>query len=150
MNNIILKPIGIIRTPCTNVDNIPIQGTFESSIEGYIELDNKYRDGLIDLDKFSHAMLIYYFHCSSREDIISRPFLEDTEHGIFALRSPHRPNHLWMSTVKIKEIIDNKMYFTDVDMLDETPLLDIKPYVKYFDQRNNAVSGWVESHFKDK
>jgi tRNA-Thr(GGU) m(6)t(6)A37 methyltransferase TsaA len=150
MNNIILKPIGIIRTPYINVENIPIQGIFGNNIEGYIELDDKYRDGLADLDKFSHAILIYYFHCSSREDTVSRPFLESTEHGIFAIRSPHRPNHLGVSTVKIKEITGNKMYFTDVDMLDQTPLLDIKPYIKYFDQRNDVVSGWVDSHFKDK
>jgi tRNA-Thr(GGU) m(6)t(6)A37 methyltransferase TsaA len=149
MDSIILKPIGVIRTPFNKIENIPIQGTLGNDTDGYVELENKYTDGLIDLDKFSHAILIYYFHRSSREDIVGSPFLEDTEHGIFAIRSPHRPNHLGMTIVKIKKIKVNRLYFTGADMLDQTPLLDIKPYIKYFDQRDNVVSGWIESHFKD-
>ena len=77
-----------------------------------------------------------------------RPFFEDEIHGIFAIRSPHRPNHPGMSIVKINKIIENKLYFSEVDMLDGTPLLDIKPYSKYFDCRENVVSGWLEKHFE--
>jgi len=149
MDSIIIKPIGVIRTPFNKIENIPIQGILGNDTEGYVELEKKYTDGLTDLDKFSHAILIYYFHRSSREDIVGSPFLENTEHGIFAIRSPHRPNHLGMTIVKIKKIKANKLYFTSADMLDQTPLLDIKPYIKYFDQRDNVISGWIDYHFKD-
>jgi tRNA-Thr(GGU) m(6)t(6)A37 methyltransferase TsaA len=150
MDNIILKPIGVIRTPFSKMEDIPIQGILGNETDGYVELEDKYTDGLTDLDKFSHAILIYYFHRSSREDIVSSPFLENTEHGIFAIRSPHRPNHLGMTIVKIKKIKAYRLYFTGSDMLDQTPLLDIKPYIKYFDQRENVVSGWIDCHFKDE
>jgi len=100
------------------------------------------------LDKFTYAIIIYYFHKSQREEVEGKPFLEQDKHGIFAIRSPNRPNHIGFSIVKIKSIKGNKMYFTEVDVLDGTPLLDIKPYVKYFDSRDNVVSGWLDKHFK--
>ena len=81
--------------------------------------------------------------------MISQPFLEDEKHGIFAIRSPHRPNHIGISIVKIKSITENKVYFTEVDMLDKTPLLDIKPFVKQFDNREDVISGWVDKHFEN-
>ncbi len=149
MQNIIITPVGKIHTPYKNIKDIPVQGIFGNNVEGYVELYNKYTDGLLDLDKFSHAILIYYFHRSSRVDITGRPFLENINHGIFAIRSPHRPNHLGISIVTIKEIDVNRLYFTDVDMLDGTPLIDIKPYIKYFDQPKNTVSGWLENHFNN-
>lgn len=149
MQNIIINPVGIIHTPFKDIEDIPIQGIFSNNTEGYIELENKYTGGLKDLDKFSHAILIYYFHRSSRADITGQPFLENINHGIFAIRSPHRPNHLGMSTVKIKKIYRNILYFTDVDILDGTPLIDIKPYIKYFDQPKNVVSGWLQNHFNN-
>jgi len=148
MNQIIVHPIGIIHSPYKESKDIPIQGIFKSKVEAWIELENKYINGLKDLDKFSHAIIIYYFHKSQREEIEGKPFLEQNKHGIFAIRSPHRPNHIGLSIVRIKSIKGNKMYFTEVDVLDETPLLDIKPYVKYFDSRNNVVSGWLDKHFK--
>jgi len=114
-----------------------------------VELEEKYVDGLKDLDGFSHAIILYYFHRSQREDIVGRPFLEQNEHGIFAIRSPHRPNHIGFSIIKIKKIKANRLYFTEVDMLDQTPVLDIKPYVRYFDSRDNVKCGWLDKHFKD-
>ncbi len=144
-----IKPIGIIHTPYNEPKDIPIQGIFKSEVEGWIELDGQYSAGLKDLDGFSHAILIYHFHLSTKEHLEGKPFLEDETHGIFAIRSPHRPNHLGLSIVKIKRIEDNHVYFTEVDMLDGTPLLDIKPYSQHFDCRNNVVSGWLEKHFQD-
>ena len=149
MNRIIMHPIGIIHSPYKEARDIPIQGTFKNNIKAWIELKDKYVPGLKDLDKFSHAILIYYFHRSHREDIEGIPFLEQEKHGIFAIRSPHRPNHIGLSIVKIERIEGNKMHFTEVDILDETPLLDIKPYVKYFDSRSNVISGWLDKHFKN-
>ena len=149
MEQIIMHPIGKICSPYKESTDIPIQGTFKSDVEAWIELKDKYAGGLKDLDEFSHAIILYYFHKSQREEIEGRPFLEQDKHGIFAIRSPHRPNHLGLSIVKIKKIEANKMYFTEVDVLDGTPVLDIKPYVKYFDSRDNVKSGWLDKHFKD-
>jgi len=143
-----MHPIGIIHSPYKESKNIPIQGIFKDGIEAWIELKDKYVKGLKDLDKFTYAIIIYYFHKSQREEVEGKPFLEQDKHGIFAIRSPNRPNHIGFSIVKIKSIKGNKMYFTEVDVLDGTPLLDIKPYVKYFDSRDNVVSGWLDKHFK--
>ena len=150
MEKIVMCSIGIIHSPYKDSTDIPIQGTFRSDVEARIELKDKYVGGLKDLDKFSHAIILYYFHKSQREDIEARPFLESDKHGIFAIRSPHRPNHIGFSIVKIKKIEANKMYFTEVDVLDQTPVLDIKPYVKYFDSRDNVTCGWLDKHFKDR
>jgi len=149
MDQITVRPIGIIHSPYKEAKGIPIQGAFDDKIEAWVELRDEYADGLKDLDGFSHATLIYYFHRSQREEIEGRPFLEQEKHGIFAIRSPHRPNHIGLSVVKIKSIRGNRMYFTEVDALDGTPLLDIKPYVKYFDSRDNVISGWLDKHFAD-
>ena len=149
MEQIIMHPIGKICSPYKESTDIPIQGTFKSDVEAWIELKDKYAGGLKNLDEFSHAIILYYFHKSQREEIEGRPFLEQDKHGIFAIRSPHRPNHIGLSIVKIKRIEVNKLYFTEVDMLDGTPVLDIKPYVKYFDSRDNVKSGWLDKHFKD-
>jgi tRNA-Thr(GGU) m(6)t(6)A37 methyltransferase TsaA len=149
MNQITLKPIGAIHSPYKEVKDIPIQGRFKDDVEAWLELKDEYVKGLKDLDKFSHAILLYYFHKSDKENIEGKPFLEDDKHGVFAIRSPHRPNHIGFSVVKIKNIQENKVYFTQVDMINGTPLLDIKPYVKYFDSRENAISGWLDKHFKD-
>ena len=149
MNQIIIHPIGIIHSPYKEDKDIPIQGTFKDKVEAWLELKNEYADGLRDLNKFSHAIIIYYFHRSQREEIEGRPFLEQNKHGIFAIRSPHRPNHIGLSIVKIKRIKANKVYSTEVDVLDGTPLLDIKPYVKYFDSRANVISGWLDKHFRN-
>ena len=149
VNKITIRPIGIIHSPYKEKKDIPIQGKFRSKVEAYIELKKKYVKGLKDLDKFSHAIILYYFHKSQREDIEGKPFLEDEKHGIFAIRSPHRPNHIGISIVKIQKIIKNKLYFTKVDVFDGTPVIDIKPYVKHFDEQQNVVSGWTEKHFQD-
>ena len=148
MEQIIMRPIGLIHSPYKESKDLPIQGAFNDKIEAWLELKDKYVNGLKDLDGFSHAIIIYYFHKSHRVEIEGRPYLEENRHGIFAIRSPHRPNHIGFSITKIKSIEANKVYFTEVDVLDGTPLLDIKPYVKYFDNRDNAISGWLEKHFK--
>lgn len=149
MNQITMYPIGKIHSPYKKSKQIPIQGRFKDDVEAWVELDKKYTKGLKDLDKFSHCILIYYFHKSNKETIEGKPFLEDKKHGIFAIRSPHRPNHIGFSVVKIQKIQGNKLYFTELDIIDGTPLLDIKPYVKYFDCREDVISGWLDKHFKN-
>jgi tRNA-Thr(GGU) m(6)t(6)A37 methyltransferase TsaA len=145
-----LKPIGIIHTPYKEPKGIPIQGKFEKSVTGTIEIFPEYKKGLKDVEGFSHLILIYYFNRSKEEKLIGKPFLEDEEHGIFAIRSPHRPNHVGFSIVKVEKVKDNTVIFSEVDMLDKTPLLDIKPYVSHFDSRNNVKNGWIERHFKNR
>lgn len=149
MKQITMHPIGVIHSPFKNTEGIPIQGIFNPHVEAWVELNEKYVKGLKDLDGFSHAILLYYFHKSQKEEIEGTPFLENRKHGIFAIRSPHRPNHIGFSIVKIKKIHHNKLYFSEVDMLDGTPVLDIKPYISYVDKRENAVAGWFETHIKN-
>jgi tRNA-Thr(GGU) m(6)t(6)A37 methyltransferase TsaA len=149
MDKMEIEPIGIIRTPYSEPREMPIQGRFKDDVEGWIELEERYVPGLKDLDQFSHQILIYYFHRSDREELEGRPYLEDQTHGIFAIRSPHRPNHLGLSVVKLQRIEGSRVYFTEVDVLDRTPLLDIKPYVEHFDRREGVRSGWLDDHFAD-
>lgn len=149
MKEITMTPIGIIHSPYKQVKDMPIQGKFKPEVTAYVELKDEYASGFKDLDGFSHAIIIYYFHKSQKEEVVGKPFLEDKEHGIFAIRSPHRPNHIGLSVVKIEGIEDNKLYFSEVDILDMTPVLDIKPYIRYFDIRENVISGWVDKHFEN-
>jgi len=150
MEQIIINPIGIVHSPYKNAKGIPIQGKFKNEAEAYVELSKKYQPGLKDLDDFSHAILIYYFHNEKEEKLTARPYLEKEEHGIFAIRSPYRPNRIGISIVKISKIEQNRLYFTEVDVFDGTPVIDIKPYVEYFDKREQIKNGWIEKHFKEK
>ena len=102
-----IKPIGIIHTPYKEPKGIPIQGKFEKGITGRLELFPEYQDGLKDVEGFSHIILIYYFDRSKKEELVGKPFLEDETHGIFAIRSPHRPNHIGLSIVKIERVEKN-------------------------------------------
>ena len=149
MERINMHSIGVVHSPYHELKGTPIQGIFAEDVEAWVELKDQYVGGLKDLDGFSHAILLYHFHLSDREEIVAKPYLEDQEHGIFAIRGPHRPNHIGFSIVKITKIEGNRLYFADVDILDGTPVLDIKPYVKEFDSRPDAVSGWIERHFQD-
>lgn len=146
---IILKSIGIIHTPYKEPRGIPIQGRFEKDVTGQAEVFVEYQDGLKDIENFSHIILIYYFDRSKDEKLIGKPFLEDERHGIFAIRSPHRPNHIGLSIVKLHKVDGNIVTFSEVDMLNGTPLLDIKPYVSHFDSRENVKNGWIDKHLRN-
>ena len=146
---ITIKPIGIIHTPYKDSKGISIQGKFDKNAEGQIEVLSEYAQGIKDVKGFSHIILIYYFDRAKEELLSGKPYLEDEPHGIFAIRSPMRPNHIGISIVKLEKIESNIITFSEVDMLDKTPLLDIKPYVSYFDSRENIRNGWLEKHFAD-
>jgi tRNA-Thr(GGU) m(6)t(6)A37 methyltransferase TsaA len=146
-NKIKIKPIGIIRTPYKEPKGMPIQGKFEKGITGKVELFPEYKRGLKDIYGFSHIILIYYFDRANEEKLVGKPFLEDEPHGIFAIRSPMRPNHIGFSVVRLEKIENNIIIFSEVDILDNTPLLDIKPYVSHFDSRENVKNGWLDKHF---
>lgn len=145
-----LRPIGIIHTPYKEPKGMSIQGRFEENVTGKIEVFPEYQEGLKDIQGFSHLILIYYFNRATEEKLLGKPFLEDKIHGIFAIRSPKRPNRIGFSIVKLEKIENNIITFSEVDILDNTPLLDIKPYVSYFDSRENVKNGWLEKHFKNK
>jgi tRNA-Thr(GGU) m(6)t(6)A37 methyltransferase TsaA len=148
MNKIVLKPIGIIRTPYKTHKGMPIQGKFKSGVKGKAVLFKKYAQGLKDLNRFSHAIFLWYVHKSKEERLLTKPFMEDVIHGVFATRSPHRPNHIGFSIVKVENVKGNSVIFFEVDMLDKTPLFDIKPYMGKVDSRKNVRIGWAQKHLK--
>lgn len=144
-----MKTIGIIRTPYRNQDEIPIQGRFCPDVEGWVDLDDCFEPGLEGLGGFSHAILLYHFHLSEKQGLVGKPYLEDKDRGVFAMRTPHRPNHIGLTVVRIGRIEGCRLNFRHVDMMDGTPIFDIKPYVVPFDCHPDATSGWITEHFKD-
>ena len=141
---IIFQSIGIIRSPHQKLADIPIQPVFSNDIKGTVVVDPEFAEGLMDLHEFSHIYLFYYFHQSQKTCLHVKPYLSEQEHGIFATRAPHRPNKLGMSLVRLTEIKGNILHVKDIDILDGTPLIDIKPYIQRFDSRENVQSGWQD------
>jgi tRNA-Thr(GGU) m(6)t(6)A37 methyltransferase TsaA len=144
---IIMRPIGLIHSPFTEKDHTPIQAS-RSQANGQVELYPEYADGLQDLEHLSHIYLLYVFHKSSGYTLRLKPFLDDQEHGIFATRYPYRPNPIGISTVRLMARQGNVLTIQGVDVLDGTPLLDIKPYVPDFDVRTEVRTGWYETRSK--
>ncbi len=138
-----VQPIGIIHSPYTDPQEAPIQGHF-SEARGEIELFPEYEEGLKDIEGFSHLILLYYFHQAKGYSLSVKPFLDDTPKGLFATRHPARPNPIGLSVVRLLERRGNTLQIAEVDLLDGTPLLDIKPYVPQFDERKGATAGWLE------
>lgn len=144
MNEIIYRPIGIIRTPFTDKDSTPIQGCFSPESKGYVELYPEYVEGLQNIEGFSHLILIYHLHKAEECSLIARPFLDKEKKGIFATRYFARPTPIGLSVVKLLKVNDNILEIGEVDMLDGTPLLDIKPYVPQFDIKEQVENGWYK------
>jgi tRNA-Thr(GGU) m(6)t(6)A37 methyltransferase TsaA len=145
------RPIGIIHSEYTNQEETPIQGIFNSSSKGEVELFPEYVSGLEDLESFSHIILLYHFHRATGCTLLQKPFLDgEKERGIFAIRHFNRPNPIGISIVELKAVRGNVLEVSGIDVLDGTPLLDIKPYVRQFDHREEAKSGWVDDqHIQD-
>jgi tRNA-Thr(GGU) m(6)t(6)A37 methyltransferase TsaA len=108
-----------------------------------VEVYDDYVEGLADLDGFSHIILLYHFHESSGYRLRVKPFLDNQKRGLFATRAPWRPNPIGLSVVRLVQVEGSKLTVEDVDILDNTPLLDIKPYVPEFDQRTKTRLGWL-------
>jgi len=143
MEEIIYKPIGMIRSPFTDVSGMPIQPTGAIGVRGTMEIDANLAPGLKDLAGFSHIILIYHFHLSKRHSLKVTPFLDDTPRGVFATRVPARPNAIGLSVVRLTGISGSTLTVEDVDVVDGTPLLDIKPFVPDFDNRKAQRTGWL-------
>ena len=128
---------------------MPIQPSSAIGTKGEIELSPRYSDGLKDLEGFSHIIVIYAFDKSTGFSLQPKPFLDDNIHGVFATRAPRRPNPLGLSVLKLIEIRGNRLFVENVDMLDETPILDIKPYVSIFDGVDEEKLGWLAEHINE-
>ena len=145
--NIQLEAIGLIHSPFSDPATTPIQSA-RSEASGWIEIFPEYAAGLQDIEGFSHLYVLYLLHQTSEIQLTVEPFLDTQKHGVFATRHPFRPNHLGLSIVTLISRQENRLNITGVDMFDQTPLLDIKPYVPEFDQRDNVRTGWYEHRAK--
>ncbi len=143
--NIEYSPIGTIHSPFAQPTDMPIQPTGALGVQGTIEVLEAFREGLKDLDGFSHLILLYHFHQSSGFNLQPVPFLDREPRGLFATRAPKRPNSIGLSVVRLDKIEGGLLSITNVDILDGTPLLDIKPYVPAFDTPNDVRTGWFEN-----
>ena len=140
---IALEPIGVIHSPFTDPKGMPIQPVGDACLPGTVRMLPEFVDGLKDLEGFSHVILLYHFHRAQRTDLRVKPFLDSLQKGVFATRAPTRPNHIGMSVVELVKIEGAVLHLARVDILDGTPLLDIKPYVPEFDQPSEVRIGWL-------
>ena len=140
-----IEPIGIIHSQYRTKEECPIQGAVTPQGKGRIEIFPEYGEGLKDIDTFSHIILIYIFDRAGDIQLVRPTFLDDTPHGVFASRHPCRPNGIGLSIVKLDSCTDNTIDVSGIDILDRTPLVDLKPYIPRFDQIDGASNGWTEN-----
>ena len=138
------QPIGIIHSPFKGREGTPIQAIGAIGVRAEVEIFAEYVEGLQDLEGFSHIILLYHCHLSQTYKLKVKPFLDDVERGLFATRAPARPNPIGMSLVRLMRIENATIYIQDIDIIDKTPLLDIKPFVPDFDVRKAERTGWLE------
>lgn len=147
------QPIGIIHSPFKVIEGMPIQPIGASKSNGTIELFPEFAEGLKDLEGFSHIILLYHFHKVTESKLIVTPFMDSQPRGVFATRAPKRPNPIGLSVVKLTDVEQNILHIGNVDIVDRTPLLDIKPYVPEFDEHKAESIGWLQQakgKIKDK
>lgn len=149
MGSIIYQPIGIIYSPFKQVAGMPIQPLGAKGQKGTVEVYADYEEGLKDIEGFSHIILLYHFHKITNWASEVIPFMDDEPHGIFATRSPARPNAIGISIVLLKERKGRFLYVEELDMLDETPVIDIKPFFGSYDNRYKVRSGWLDKVKKE-
>lgn len=149
MSEVRYRTIGIIHSPFKDTKGMPIQPAGAEGVQGTVEVFNEYCAGLKDIDGFSHVILIYHFHLSSGYSLEAKPFMDDEMRGIFAMRGPARPNPIGVSVVRLVTVDKCTLHIEDVDIINGTPLLDIKPYVPDFDCRPIERIGWLDRKAKD-
>ena len=148
MKKIVYQPIGTIHSPFQNIQGMPIQPAGAKGIAGTIEIKPEYVDGLQDIEGFSHIILIYHFHLAKGYSLKVKPFMDENLRGVFATRAPRRPNHIGISVVKLVRVEGTILHIEDIDIVDGTPLLDIKPYVPEFDVQKVEKIGWLSQKIK--
>jgi len=149
LRKIYYKPIGCIHSPFHDIANMPIQPAGSRGIAGKLEIVPEYVEGLKDLGGFSHIILVYHFHLAKGYSLTVKPFLDTHLRGVFATRAPKRPNPIGISVVRLRRIKGNIIYVEDIDVVDGTPLLDIKPYVSAFDACKTDKIGWLSQKIKN-
>jgi len=146
MSEVVYKPIGVVHSPFKMPQDVPIQSVAAEGVMGYVEVAGEYVEGLRDVEGFSHLILIYHCHLAQDYSLLVRPFLDERLHGVFSTRAPSRPNPVGVSVVRLTRMEKNVLHIQDVDIIDGTPLLDIKPFVPEFDQRKAERIGWLEKN----
>ncbi|MFC1821562.1 tRNA (N6-threonylcarbamoyladenosine(37)-N6)-methyltransferase TrmO [Thermodesulfobacteriota bacterium] len=149
MAEYIFRAIGVINTPYQSKNGVPIQGILDPQSRGKAEVFKPYEAGLQDIEGFSHLILLYVFDRSEGYDLVCRPYMEDKLHGVFTMRAPRRPNPIGFSIVRLEKREGSVLHLAEVDILDGTPLLDIKPFVSKFDHREGGRVGWMEETFRE-
>jgi len=145
MREVKYAPIGVVHSPHRQPSGTPIQPTAAEDVRGTVEIFPEYVEGLKDIEGFSHIILLYHFHLSKGYSLMVKPYMDVVERGVFATRAPRRPNPIGLSVVRLDKIEGNKLDIRDVDIVDGTPLLDIKPHVPQFDLRSGETRiGWLE------
>jgi len=141
---IIYRPVGVIHSEHTVAEKTPIQPVYARGCKGVVEIYPEFEDGLSDLEGFSHLYLIYHFHRAEPAQLLVKPFLQDVMRGIFSTRAPRRPNAIGLSIVELIRREGNTLHLDGVDILNGTPLLDIKPYTAKFDFFQTTRNGWQD------
>jgi len=139
-----IEQIGVIHSPYATKESCPIQGAVSPEGKGTVEVFPEYADGLKDIESFSHLILLYLFDKAGAIQLIRPTFLDDTPHGVFASRHPCRPNGIGLSIVKLDSRENHTLHVSGIDVLDGTPLIDIKPYIPRFDHVESAGNGWAD------
>jgi len=141
---IVYRPVGVVHSPLNEPYGAPIQSIAARDVEGTVEIFPQYAEGLRDIEGFSHLILIYHFHLAKEPSLIVKPYLDDVGHGVFATRAPARPNPIGTSVVRLVRVDGARLHVTGLDILDGTPILDIKPYVSQFDAIETQKIGWLK------
>lgn len=139
------QSIGVVHSPFTQQAGTPVQPSHDNATQGIIEVAPQYLDALLDLDGFSHIWVLCHLHQAKPAQLSVTPYLDNKPHGLFATRAPSRPNPIGMSLLRLQKIEDNRLYVVDLDLLDGTPVLDIKPFVSQFDNREQSQCGWFDT-----
>ena len=138
------RPIGVLHTPFKDIAGMPIQPAGAAGVRGTAEIDDEFAPGLQDLEGFSHIIVLYHFHRAPAPRLLVTPFMDTEPRGVFATRAPARPNPIGLSVVRLLEREGRVLHLENVDMLDGTPILDLKPYVPAFDGDVADRVGWLE------
>jgi tRNA-Thr(GGU) m(6)t(6)A37 methyltransferase TsaA len=146
MLSITYQPIGIVHSPFKKPEGTPIQPIAAKNSKAIIEIFPEFSKGLIDLEHFSHIYVVFHLHLAEKKELTVIPFLDTVPHGVFATRSPGRPNSIGISVVCLDKITNNKLYVRNIDILDDSPVLDIKPYIPHFDVFETTKNGWFEKN----
>lgn len=142
--NVHYRPIGVVRSPFKDRDGAPRQAVHAAGVLGTIEIDPSFAEGLVDVGGFSHLLVVYHMHLVRGRHLTAHPPWDTRPHGVFATCSPHRPNPIGVSVVRLERVAGNVLHIAGLDMVDGTPVLDLKPYVPDLFPRHDVRVGWLQ------